>query len=214
MRSMWYGTQFIGIGNACTRFGVSCWLFLLHTLWHSFECWWYSSCTWRSRILQRTLWCWCFKVTQAQTLTYIVRSSFDFILFHFRDFFGFAPFSLSSCCMSQARFCLCISLIWNVVSWNQLITVLRISFQSPFSFYYQCVLISFWPFVMFIYSYRFLLISLIFVIFLIWFVCLCIIASPIHYHHHFLPAAMAQHKRVDHENANSWWITIRMILLA
>lgn len=32
MRPMWHWTQFIGIGNARSRFGISCWMFSLHTL--------------------------------------------------------------------------------------------------------------------------------------------------------------------------------------
>lgn len=51
MCSMWYRTKFIRIGNACSRFGISRWLLLLHIMWHPFECWWYGSCTRRPSIL-------------------------------------------------------------------------------------------------------------------------------------------------------------------
>lgn len=62
MCSMRCWSQLFGISDARTWISIPCWMLLLHSMWHSFECWRYGSCTRWSCILQRTLWCRCTEV--------------------------------------------------------------------------------------------------------------------------------------------------------
>lgn len=57
MRPLWGRHQFIRAGDACSRAGISCWLFLLYILRYPFESWRHGSCSRWTRFLRRTLRC-------------------------------------------------------------------------------------------------------------------------------------------------------------